>query len=144
MKKNITKYICILTAVFCVFITGNKSIEAQAAGVVAIYPVGTGTIDKVQLKQIFMGDITKWPGKGGDLQILFNKDKEIMEAFCSKYLQMNYTSLNNIWVKKSQQEGVSMPRQVPSNVITTMVSNSDRFIGIVAKSDLYTNVQILE
>lgn len=142
MKRTISRYTAIIAAVFCIFIAEGKT-GAQSAAV-AIYPVGVGTLDKVQLKHIFMGDITKWPGKGGDIQILFNKDRDIMEAFCSKYLQMNYTSLNNLWVKKNQQEGVPIPRVVPSNVVTTMVGNSDKFIGVVLKEDLKVNVQILE
>ncbi len=144
MKTKIINHLLLslLFVTISVFL-GADIINAQSADVVAIGPASMGNLSKVQIKQILKGDIYNWPS-GGEVKVIFNKNSDIMKAFCKKYLNMSPTRLANIWVKKGISDGVPSPRKMPSNVIVTMVSNSDKFIGFVLRSETGEGVKVLE
>ncbi len=141
--KKINHFLVSFLIVSVSIFVGSDSINAQGTDVVAIVPASIGNLSKVQIKQILKGDVYKWPG-GGDVRVIFNKDSKIMDAFCKKYLKMSTTRLNNIWVKKGISDGVPSPRKMPSNVIVTMIANSNKFIGFVLRSEAGEGVKILE
>lgn len=140
-KKIVKIFIIILIASISIF-AGDYTF-AQGDNAVIIVNKNRVSFDKSLIKLIFTGDVTTWPD-GNSVQVLFNSDKIIMEDFCLKYLGMNAKKLETIWVKKSVREGIMAPRSVASNVILTMISNSDKFIGFVKRSEAGDRVKIIE
>lgn len=142
MKERIIRlFIIILLA--SVSVSAGEYSFAQSDDAVMIVSKSRGSLDRAQIKLILTGDVTTWPD-GSNIQILFNSDIAVMEKICQKYLDINPKKLETIWVKKSVREGTMAPRTVASNVIMTMISNSDKFVGFVKRSEAGEGVMIIE
>ncbi|MDY6933612.1 MAG: hypothetical protein SVZ03_05225 [Spirochaetota bacterium] len=139
-------YLYIFLVIFFILDSNNiifKDLPAQNNDVVVIINKTRGKLSKIQIKRIFTGRITRWPNGGGDIKILLNKDPKIAKRFCKKYLNLKPYELDDIWVKRSIRTGIPRPRKVNSVVITTMVTNSDVFIGVVLKAETNTSIKQL-
>ncbi|MFC1670701.1 hypothetical protein ACFL20_09930 [Spirochaetota bacterium] len=128
-----------------VFMTGNDfgKIASASGDVVVIVNKSRGSLTSSNIKRIFSGKMTRWPG-GGRIKVLLNRNSAIYNSFSRKYLRKSPTSVDNLWVKENIRTGVAIPRKVPSSVIKMMVSNSSAFIGFVKRSEAGTGVKIIE
>ena len=141
-----TVYLVLLSIVL--FFAANSfqyvtSANSQDNDVVVIVSKDSAGLSKSDIKKIFTGKTTKWPG-GESVLVVLNNDKSISEAFCKKYLGMAMSRLSNMWVKKNIREGIPAPRNIASNVIVTMIANSNKFIGFVKRQEAGDGVKIIE
>ena len=141
LKKILINIFFILLFIAGSFTIGSYEAPAQGDVVIIVHP-SKPTLTASQIKRIFTGDVTSWPD-GGSVTILLNRDNNITKNFCNKYLKISPSRLDDLWVKKSIRDGVPTPRKVGSNVITTMVSNSPKFIGYVSRAEAGSSVKII-
>ncbi|MFC1670704.1 hypothetical protein ACFL20_09945 [Spirochaetota bacterium] len=142
MKRII--FIIIVLSV-SIFLTGDDSgfIASASGDAVVVVNKSRGSLSRSNIKRIFTGKMTRWPG-GGRIKVLLNRNSAIYNSFSRKYLRKSPTSVDNLWVKENIRSGVAIPRKVPSSVIKMMVSNSSAFIGFVKRSEAGNNVKIIE
>lgn len=143
MKRLFIHLLLILTFLGASFLIGLHDAPAQE-DVVVVVNSGKPSLSSSQIKRIFTGDVTRWPGGGGMVKVLFNSNASISEDFAQKYLNMSKSRLDDLWVKKSIRDGVPTPRKVASNIVVTMVSNSPKFIGYVRSSEAGSSVKVLK
>ena len=143
LKKIFPHFLLFLFLIYASSVMITHEASAQDSDVVVIVHSSIATLTASQIKRIFRGDVSNFPG-GGNVKVLLNSNKSITKEFCKKYLGMSSTRLANMWVKKSIRDGIPTPRKIPSNVVVTMVSHSTKFIGVVLRSEAGTKVKILE
>ncbi len=99
-------------------------------------------ITRMQVQQMFKGNLKYWP-TGSPVKILLNSNGNIYQNFAQKYLNMDSSRLDSIWVRQSIKNGVPKPRMMKSQVILMLVGNSNLFISFVKRSEVKGNIKII-
>ncbi|MDY6935375.1 MAG: hypothetical protein SVZ03_14265 [Spirochaetota bacterium] len=124
--------------------------------VISLFPGNSETKDNVvvivhksrpkltdnQIRLIFTGYMTTWPN-GGKIRVMINRNDAIKEKFINNYLNMSVAKFNNLWTKKKIRDGVPPPREGSSDVISTLVSSSPKYIGFILESELISSVKVV-
>lgn len=122
-------------------LTGGTAQTNAEDDVVPIIHPSQPALTPVQVKWIFLGDMTYWPG-GGQIRVLINNDTEAYENFTRKYLGVSARQTDTQWVYRQIRDGLVQPRKVSSVVIKMMVSRSKIFIGFIRRSQLDKTVKV--
>ncbi|MDD5434433.1 MAG: substrate-binding domain-containing protein [Nitrospira sp.] len=129
-----------------ILLIGTLSMSAYSSDfAVIVNKANTGTIDNSQLKKIYTGDMTTWPGGAAITAVDLPEDNPVRKSFTSSALGKTVANIKALWAQK-----IFTGKGIPPRVVDTddevkkIVSGNKHAIGYIKSSNVDDTVQVVK
>ena len=132
----------IFVAAFIAFmLLGSKPLCADV--VFIVHPSSQiKSVDKKMIKDIFLGNIIKWPDNT-DVSFVLTNDPGLHKSFLRQYLKRNSTQFMNYWRQMLFSGKGRVPKALSQTEVLQFVAAHEGAVGYVKESADLSKVKIL-
>ena len=140
-KENKKFAIVVCGMVFMVAIFSMASISRADVMFVVNKSVTLDTLNKTDIKKIFLGDSLVWPN-GEEIKIVTREKSDIQKEFTKTYTQKSESQFSNYWRRLMFSGKGTIPKSFSSDKeIINFVTNTKGAIGYITPQSLTKSVK---